>query len=273
MLKKSLSILFLGLITLIFVSNPCYSADNAKDSANLSKVSEAFGNFIGKTLSNPNSGIRFDIESVIKGIREGTAGKPSPLSEQEYEKAIAELQENAFKELSEANLKAANQYMVDNAKEKNLVVIEPNKLQYVILKEGTGPLVNEHASPLINYTGKFIDGTVFGSSEETGPISISLDRTIPGFGKGLVGMKQGEKRRLFIHPDLAYGTKGDLPPNALLIFDVEVVNASTPNEELPSIAHPEGTKGSHDANSSDHLNGSSDLDDEDSDNQDKKDSH
>jgi len=73
---------------------------------------------------------------------------------------------------------------------------------------------------------------VFGSSEETGgPITIPLDQTIPGFSKGLVGMKEGEKRRLFVHPDLGYGTMGQLPPNELLIFDIEVVKADTADEK------------------------------------------
>ena len=44
------------------------------------------------------------------------------------------------------------------------------------------------------------------------PITIPLDQTIPGFSKGIVGMKEGEKRRLFVHPDLGYGTTGQLPP-------------------------------------------------------------
>ncbi len=244
MLKKS-CFMFLSGAALLLNAAPCLGHDDHSTSsdkasqeptANLAKVSEAFGNFIGRTLSNPNAGIQFDIENVIKGIKEGAAGRPSPLTEQEYEKAIADLQESAFKKLSEANLKAANQFLENNAKEKNVVVIEPGKLEYIILKEGSGPALNEHSSPLIHYTGKFIDGTVFGSSEETGPISISLDRTIPGFSKGLVGMKQGEKRRLFIHPDLAYGTRGDLPPNALLIFDVEVVDVTSPDEKQPKIS-------------------------------------
>src|SRR5262249_32953701 len=95
-------------------------------------------------------------------------------------------------------------------------------------REGTGPAVESHSSPKIHYTGKYQDGTVFGTSEEMGgPITIPLDQTIPGFSKGITGMKEGEKRRLFVHPDLGYGTTGQLPPNELLIFDIEVVKANS----------------------------------------------
>lgn len=60
---------------------------------------------------------------------------------------------------------------------------------------------------------------------------ISLDETIPGFSKGIVGMKEGEKRTLYIHPDLAYGVNGSLPPNSLLTFEIEIVKANNPQDQ------------------------------------------
>ena len=55
--------------------------------------------------------------------------------------------------------------------------------------------------------------------------ALPIKQSIPGFAKGLVGMKEGEKRILYIHPELAYGLAGHLPPNSLLIFEVEIVKA------------------------------------------------
>lgn len=196
----------------------------------MNKLSEAFGHFIGRNLNSP--GIKFDLESIIKGMRDGAAGKPAPMSDQEYEAMMIKVQEQAFKQLAEDNLKAANEFLTKNAKEDKVVVLEPGKLQYVILQEGKGPAVTEHSTPQIQYTGKYIDGTVFGSSEQSGgPITIPLDQTIPGFSKGILNMKEGEKRRLFVHPDLGYGTSGHLPPNALLIFDIELVKANSAKEQ------------------------------------------
>jgi len=191
----------------------------------MKKLSEAFGHFIGRNLQSP--GLSFDLDSIIKGIREGAAGKPAPLSEKDYEEMMAAVQEHAFKEMSASNLKAANEFMEKNAKEKNVIEVVPSKLQYIVLQEGKGAAVDAHSSPKIHYTGKYQDGTVFGTSEEMGgPITIPLDQTIPGFSKGIVGMKEGEKRRLFVHPDLGYGTTGQLPPNELLIFEIDVVKAN-----------------------------------------------
>lgn len=194
----------------------------SSDEIDMKKLSEAFGNFIGRNLKSP--GVSFDLESIIKGMREGAAGKPSPMSDQEYEAMMLKVQERAFTRLSEDNLKAAEAFLAKNAQEPNVKSIVPGKLQFMILKEGTGETVAEHGTPSINYTAKYLDGTVFDSSEAAGgPVTIPLDQTIPGFSKGLVGMKEGEKRRLFVHPDLAYGKTGQLPPNSALIFDVEVI--------------------------------------------------
>lgn len=198
----------------------------------ISKLSEAFGHFIGRNLKNP--GVHFDIESIIKGIRNGYSGSPAPMSEQEYEKMMAKLQEQAFKQLSQENLKAANAFMEKNKHAEGIIELEPGKLQYMILEKGSGAEVKSNSTPQIHYVGKYIDGTVFGNSEDAGgPITIPLGQTIKGFSQGIVNMKEGEKRRLFVHPDLGYGTAGQLPPNALLIFDIEVVKAETPNTKSP----------------------------------------
>lgn len=196
----------------------------------MKKLSEAFGNFIGRNLQSP--GIKFDLESLVKGIRAGAAGEPSPLTEKEYEEMMAIVQEKAFKDMSAANLKAANEFMEKNAKTQGVTEIVPGKLQYQVLTAGSGATVESTSSPKIHYTGKYQDGTVFGTSEEMGgPITIPLTQTIPGFSKGITGMKEGEKRRLFVHPDLGYGTTGQLPPNELLIFDIEVVKANAQDEK------------------------------------------
>lgn len=199
------------------------SASPSKD--DLAKLSKTFGNFLGRTLVNPAIGIPFDIDAIVEGIKDGAAGKPAPLNEQEYETLMLSIQQNYLKDLAGKNLKDAEKFLQDTSKEKDVISLKDGKILYKILAEGKEPTVKPHADVLINYTGTLLDGTVFSSSQDSGPISISLDQTIPGFADGLLGMKTGEKRRLFIHPEFAYGTQGDLPPNSLLIFDVEMVNA------------------------------------------------
>jgi len=190
------------------------------------KVSEAFGHLIGKNLQS--IGVKFDIAQVIKGLQDATKGKDSPMTELECVQAIAAVQEKLYKEQSQENLKSAESFLDTNCKSEGMVSLEEGKVQYRVEKTGEGALVEAQFSPLIRYTGKFLDGSVFGSSKEEE--KISLDEIIPGLKTAVLGMKEGEKRVIYIHPDLAYGTQGILPPNSLLTFEVEIVKANAPVE-------------------------------------------
>lgn len=203
------------------------SVKEEEKALDIPKISEAFGHLIGKNLDS--LGFKFDMDKIIKGIQDSISGKESPMSESECIQAISQDQEKKFKKLAEQNLQEAEKFLDDNSSKKGIVSVEEKKLQYKIEKEGSGEIVKDHFSPLIKYTGKFLDGKVFGSSKEDE--MISLDETISGFSKGIVGMKEGEKRTLYIHPDLAYGVNGSLPPNSLLTFEIEVIKANAPQEQ------------------------------------------
>lgn len=203
----------------------------------VSKISEAFGHLIGKNLES--IGFKFDIAQVIKGLQDANCGKDSPMTESECVQAITSIQETLFKQQAVENLKKANDFLAQNMKAQGIISLEPGKLQYRIVKQGAGAVIEDHFTPLIRYKGTFLDGTVFGASKEDE--LISLDETMPGFTKGLLGMKEGEVRTLYIHPDLGYGTSGYLPPNSLLTFEVEVIKANTPPAEPAdslSTTHP-----------------------------------
>ncbi|NGX39662.1 MAG: putative FKBP-type peptidyl-prolyl cis-trans isomerase FkpA [Chlamydiae bacterium] len=192
------------------------------------KVSESFGHLIGKNINTMN--LDFDIASVMKGVQDSLDGKESPMSEEDCIQAITAAQEEARQKLADDNLAKAEEFLKSNAKIKGIVSIEEGKLQYKIDKKGTGEVVQSTSTPSILYSATYLDGSSFASSEEN-ETPICLDETIQGFKKGLVGMKEGEKRTLYIHPEYAYGTQGFLPPNALLTFEVEIVKAHAPPQE------------------------------------------
>jgi len=197
---------------------------------NINKLSETYGHLIQKGLDNPV--LKLDFDSVIKGMQSGRQGKPAPMTEQEYEETINLLQEYAYQDLASRNLQEAVKFLAENKKKEGVKEVDSGKLQYLVVQEGKGEVVTEDMRPSIKYSGQYLDGTVFGSSDSSsGPISISLKQTIPGFRKGILGMKVGEKRRIFIHPELGYGTSGQLLPNALLIFDIEVMEVKPEPKE------------------------------------------
>jgi hypothetical protein len=114
---------------------------------------------------------------------------------------------------------------------KDLTTALPSGLHYVDLVEGTGETVPEGATVEVHYTGWLADGTKFDSSRDRDkPFTTPLSRVIPGWREGVAGMKVGGRRKLVIPPELGYGARGVgrvIPPNALLVFDVEVLKLVT----------------------------------------------
>lgn len=102
-------------------------------------------------------------------------------------------------------------------------------LQYIVIHSGDGPAAEPGQVVSVHYTGWLTDGRKFDSSlDRNEPIQfpVGTGRVIPGWDEGVGMMKVGDKWRLIIPPDLAYGTQGRppaIPPNSTLIFDVELV--------------------------------------------------
>ena len=102
-------------------------------------------------------------------------------------------------------------------------------LKYVDLKEGTGASPKSGQMVVVHYTGTLTDGKKFDSSVDRGQpfaFKIGVGQVIKGWDEGILSMKIGGKRKLMIPANLGYGARGAgdvIPPNAELIFDVELI--------------------------------------------------
>lgn len=112
------------------------------------------------------------------------------------------------------------------------IVTTPSGLKYKEIKEGDGAIPKQGQTVVVHYTGTLENGTKFDSSRDRNrPLSFKLGvgEVIKGWDEGLSTMKVGGRRQLIIPPDLGYGARGAagvIPPNATLIFDVELLRIS-----------------------------------------------
>lgn len=147
---------------------------------------------------------------------------------QKIEARAADLRRGAADE----NLKAGKLFLADNAKKEG-VKATASGLQYKVLKQGEGARPTADDRVTVHYTGKLIDGTVFDSSHNRGqPATFPVGGVIKGWTEALQLMSKGAQYRLFIPADLAYGERGAgdrIGPNAVLIFDVELLDIKKGN--------------------------------------------
>lgn len=133
---------------------------------------------------------------------------------------------------AQTNAPAAAPAETDKETGKPLVTT-PSGLKYVDLAPGTGPAVKAGDHIQFHYVGKLIDGKQFDSSRDRGqPLDyvVGTNQLIPGMVEGLSTMHVGGKRKLIIPPFLGYGMEGAgdvIPPNATLVFEVEIVAIKT----------------------------------------------
>ena len=123
------------------------------------------------------------------------------------------------------NLMESEDFLKNNLRNPGAFEIEAG-LQYEKLKTG-GSGISPSLEDVINadFHGTLLDGSVFWSSIENGePLVVTLAQLIPGCQKAISLMEVGDSWKLFIHPDLAYGTAGrpGIPSNSLLIFEVSL---------------------------------------------------
>ena len=172
-----------------------------------------FGEGMGRDLKD-----ELDIDAFYKGFDDGFNGRDSKMTQEEMVAAMNALQARKMKEQQAAQTKALEEnqaagakFLEDN-KARDGVVVTESGLQYEVITQGEGESPDENDKVNVHYHGTLPDGTVFDSSIERGePISFPVNGVIKGWTEALQLMKVGDKWKLFIPSDLAYGARGAGP--------------------------------------------------------------
>ncbi len=205
------------------------------------KVSYAIGHDIGNNLADQF--VDVDPEIMLRGLRDGLTGKEPVLTAEEIQAAMQEMQAlviakrtEYMKAQSEKNKTAGATFLTENGAKEGIKTTASG-LQYKIEKEGQGASPSATDTVTVHYSGRLLDGTEFDSSYKRGePATFAVNEVIPGWTEALQLMKPGAKFQLFIPSDLAYGPRGGgrtIPPDATLIFDVELIAIQPANAVNP----------------------------------------
>jgi FKBP-type peptidyl-prolyl cis-trans isomerase FklB len=214
------------------------------------KISYAIGMNAGNSIKNSLKGVDVDVDvdALAKGIKEAASGGQTLITEEQdreilmtFQGEMRSKQMEKRKELGEKNKKEGEEFLAKNKSEAGVTTL-PSGLQYKILTEGKGEMAKATDEVTVNYRGTLIDGTEFDSSYKRGkPATFRVTGVIKGWTEALQLMKTGSKWKLFIPSDLAYGERGsgaNIGPNAVLIFEVELVSIQSTQAGLPTITNP-----------------------------------
>lgn len=125
------------------------------------------------------------------------------------------------------NRKSSDDYLTKNSLKEGVISTESG-LQYKVMEEGTGEHPFENCNVIIHQRCTLLNGKIIADTyKDNEPDEVPFNELIEGYQEGLLLMKKGGKSRFFIPAELAWGKKGTgnkIPPNALLIFDVKLVD-------------------------------------------------
>jgi len=120
-------------------------------------------------------------------------------------------------------------------------------IKYLVLKKGDGPKIEKQCKILFHYKGKLEDGSLFGNSYDSSPIDVTVgqENTIRGLEIIFPHMIEGEKAKIIVPPELAYGQTDypqgfhgagiRIPPDSILYFEVEIMEVEFPTPENPTV--------------------------------------
>ena len=196
------------------------------------KLSYAIGYQIGSQFADGKPEV--DIPTLQRAIQDAYAKRHPTVSMQDMHLQLQRLDQQMhadalaeFKSMAAANARKSADFMTHNRQQSGVVQL-PSGIQYAVLSKGSGtasPTVTSTVT--VNYRGMLVDGTEFDSTWAHGaPVSFTVGKVIRGWQDVIPRMHVGDRWKVVIPPQLAYGEVGALPrigPNEALVFEIELL--------------------------------------------------
>ncbi len=235
--------LLVGMAATAIVLTACGGEEKQEPSTQLDTLEQKVSYIVGYNMASQAKASNFtiDVDAISLAVSDVAGDKESRLNDEESQAAMTAFQTQQQAKQQEAMAKAAEEnkqegetYLAENAGKEGVETTESG-LQYKVITEGDGATPAAEDQVTVHYTGRLIDGTVFDSSVERGqPATFPVNGVIPGWIEALQLMQVGDKWELTIPSDLAYGpggTSGPIGPNETLIFEVELLDVASSEQE------------------------------------------
>lgn len=198
-------------------------------------ASYGIGLQMGRQLAQGGfDGSVLDADALAKGISDSLAGSKPQITQEQFQAAMQQIQQTMRAKLqaaAAANLKQGQAFLTKYADVDGVKKL-PSGLMYRVIQAGNGESPKATDQVKTHYRGRLINKKVFDSSYDRGePATFALNQVIPGWSEALQQMQPGAQWQLVIPPDLAYGERGSppaIPPNSVLIFDIELIEVLGP---------------------------------------------
>lgn len=226
---KHATLVFFSLVALL-ISFYSFGQDSVDLEDEDERIAYSLGANIGQNLVAQELIEGIDVQIFVAGMLDAFTDdlKLQPAEMMAAIQTYMERQADADQLALSENLTMSAEFLEQNSQNDGVVTLDSG-LQYLVLESGPegGASPTPSDSVLAHYHGTLIDGNVFDSSVDRGePASFGVSQVISGWTEALQLMKTGDKWRLFIPPDMAYGESSPtpaIPPNSALIFDVELL--------------------------------------------------
>jgi FKBP-type peptidyl-prolyl cis-trans isomerase FklB len=224
-LFKQVPVLVMG--TLLLVGCSQESTVNLEN--HVDQASYGVGLNIGESLAR--DAVELNVDAIAEGISDALSGAEKRVDKETLQAAFEKIREEQERKQAAVNDAAAqigSDFLAENGKKEGVTTLESG-LQYEVItaaaESGVKPSATDTVS--VHYHGTLTDGSVFDSSVERGtPAEFPVNRVIAGWTEALQLMSAGDKWKLYIPADLAYGAQSPspkIPANSALVFEVELL--------------------------------------------------